>query len=399
LFSEKSRGYIRLELIEISKIFVRIIRLGIFFINIYINRLIKSPAERLLLNFFSRHPPYQYDKMDEFKHGKRKKPHFLILCDHFNYGNSLMGESIGFLAVNNTLIASNLASFDTFYWDIDYSGFPRGDLAVFDKCRAVRPDAIILSSYDPHNKSQPSVETIRILHDDWNIPIIAIWWDTCWIGFWKYVQSILAYVDINIIPENPLLTFLDGKSDEVNRDRFLPLWGTWDPLIYNNPGYNRDINVSFSGQVDGYRSKRIPFIQHLMENNISIDCSLFNSKNPPPHSKYVEILQRSKIVLNFSYSVDFDQLKGRVFEALLCGAMLMENENAQIQCYFTPGEDYVSFNSKEDLVDKIQYYLEHEDERLEIAARGELKVRNFYNHTEFWKKVINKLKEVQELPL
>ena len=59
----------------------------------------------------------------------------------------------------------------------------------------------------------------------------------------------------------------------------------------------------------------------------------------------------------------------------------------------------MSFDSEDDLVDKIKYFLEHEDERLEIAARGELKARQYYNHTEFWGKVINKLKEVQELTL
>lgn len=54
----------------------------------------------------------------------------------------------------------------------------------------------------------------------------------------------------------------------------------------------------------------------------------------------------------------------------------MENENPQTRCYFTPGEDYVSFNSEDDLMDKIKYFLEHEDERLEIAAWGELKARS-----------------------
>ena len=77
--------------------------------------------------------------------------------------------------------------------------------------------------------------------------------------------------------------------------------------------------------------------------------------------------------------MDSHQLNGRVFEAMLCGA--------------------VSVDSEDDLIDKIKYFLEHEDERLEIAARGELKVRQYYNHIEFWEKVINKFKEVQELTL
>ena len=179
----------------------------------------------------------------------------------------------------------------------------------------------------------------------------------------------------------------------------MPLWTPLDPSIYNNPGRDRDIQVSFWGQVGSYRSNRMPYIQHLMDNSVPICCSLFDRGQQPPHSKYVEVLKRSKIGLSFSYSVSAHQLKGRVFETMLCGAMLMESENPQTQCYFTPMQDYVSFDSKDDLVDKTRYYLEHEDERAEIAARGELKVRQYYNHVEFWKRIMDKLEEVKELPL
>ena len=40
-----------------------------------------------------------------------------------------------------------------------------------------------------------------------------------------------------------------------------------------------------------------------------------------------------------------------------------------------------------------------EDERSEIAAHGKEKAWQYYNHTSFWKKVIHKLKKVQELTL
>ena len=38
------------------------------------------------------------------------------------------------------------------------------------------------------------------------------------------------------------------------------------------------------------------------------------------------------------------------------------------------GKDYVSFYSKEDMLNKIAYYLEHEDERKQIAHNGQEKV-------------------------
>lgn len=341
---------------------------------------------------------YKHKEKESYDNGESKKPHFLILRYKYYCANPDMGDSTEKFCLDNCLSATQLATYDTYYWE-DCPLFPQGDWKLLDTCRAIRPDAIILSSYDPQNYRQPSVETIRILRKDWDIPIIAIWWDTCWNGFWESIQPVLPYVDVHVVADNPLLNFIDKSKGGPYYNRFLTLWSPFDPLIYNNTGCNRDINVSFLGQVDGYRSNRMQYIQHLRRNNLPIYCSLFRRTQQPSHGKYVEILNRSKIVLNFSYSLDSHQLKGRVFEAILCGAMLMESENPQTQCYFTPGEDYVSFNSKEDLVDKIKYYLEHEDERSEIAARGELKARKYYNHIEFWGKVINKLKEVQELTL
>jgi len=379
-------------------LFSEILRICRYISNLFI-KISKPVLEKPVIRGIVRHLlNYSHEEQEPSNSGEYKKLHFLILRYNYYCADPDMGDSPEKFFLDNCLSATQLATYNAFYWE-DFSLFPHGDWKLLDKCRAVRLDAIILSSYNPQDYKQPSVETIRILRKNWGIPIIAIWWDTCWNGFWESIQSVLPYIDIHVVPDNPLLDFIDKNKGEPYYNRFLPLWVPLDPLIYFNKGCTRDINVSFFGQVGGYRSYRMKYIQHLMENNVSIYCSLFSRKQQPSHSKYVEILKKSKIVLNFSYSVDSHQLKGRVFEAMLCGAMLLENENPQTRCYFTPGEDYVSFDSEDDLVDKIKYFLEHEDERLEIAARGELKVRKYYNHIKFWRKVISKLKEVQELTL
>ena len=48
--------------------------------------------------------------------------------------------------------------------------------------------------------------------------------------------------------------------------------------------------------------------------------------------------------------------------------------------FFEPFEDYVYFESRQDLMDKIDYYLEHEDERLQIAENGYKKVKEYHNY-------------------
>jgi spore maturation protein CgeB len=76
----------------------------------------------------------------------------------------------------------------------------------------------------------------------------------------------------------------------------------------------------------------------------------------------------------------------------------MESENSLTKQYFTPDVDYVSFDSKADMLDKVRYYLEHEDERQEIAYNGYRKATTEHNHQVFWNRVMDKLAELKVFP-
>ena len=74
--------------------------------------------------------------------------------------------------------------------------------------------------------------------------------------------------------------------------------------------------MAFFGQFSSYRDYRRDYIEYLMEQNISGYIASQNKDVQVEHSKYAEILGRAKIGINFSYSVDKHQLKGRVFEII-----------------------------------------------------------------------------------
>ena len=65
----------------------------------------------------------------------------------------------------------------------------------------------------------------------------------------------------------------------------------------------------------------------------------------------------------------------------------MNMDFKQIDCYFKEFEDYVPFTDEEDLVKKIHYYLQNEEERKRIAANGRNKTIKKYNGDIFWKKI------------
>ena len=70
-------------------------------------------------------------------------------------------------------------------------------------------------------------------------------------------------------------------------------------------------------------------------------------------------------------------------------ALLMESKNSQIAMLFDEGVDYVSFSDKEDLLEKINYYLLNDKEREKIAKSGRSKVLKLYNSDFFLQKIFN----------
>lgn len=78
-------------------------------------------------------------------------------------------------------------------------------------------------------------------------------------------------------------------------------------------------------------------------------------------------------------------LKGiplRAFEIMGAEGFLLTNYQEDFLSFFTPDEDFVYFESREDLLSKIDYYLKNDEERKQIARNGFEKIasRHTYVH-------------------
>lgn len=82
------------------------------------------------------------------------------------------------------------------------------------------------------------------------------------------------------------------------------------------------------------------------------------------------VYDRADINLNISLRSIHSGIPLRVFEILGSGGFLLSNYQTDFADCYIDGEDYVSYESKEDMLDKIDYYLSHEKERSDIAANG-----------------------------
>lgn len=82
------------------------------------------------------------------------------------------------------------------------------------------------------------------------------------------------------------------------------------------------------------------------------------------------IFKKSKINLNISLRSIREGIPLRAMDILGSGGFLLSNYQSGFFDVFTPGEDMVLFESKDDLINKCAYYLKHEKERMQIATNG-----------------------------
>lgn len=90
-----------------------------------------------------------------------------------------------------------------------------------------------------------------------------------------------------------------------------------------------------------------------------------------------KVFHLSKINLNISFKQITVGMPLRALEILGAGGLLFSNYQEELVENFRPGEEFVMYENAEDAIEKVKYYLEHEDERQEIAKKGHEAVKRF----------------------
>lgn len=85
---------------------------------------------------------------------------------------------------------------------------------------------------------------------------------------------------------------------------------------------------------------------------------------------YVKVLNAAKICLCILSKCNHNQSAGRTFEIPAVGSFMLAERTAEQATYYEEGKEAEFFSSAEELVEKAEYYLAHEEERKAIARRG-----------------------------
>lgn len=86
------------------------------------------------------------------------------------------------------------------------------------------------------------------------------------------------------------------------------------------------------------------------------------------------VFRHSKINLNITLRSIQNGIPLRAMDIMGAGGFLLTNYQSDFNRHFIDGEDFVSFQSPADMLEKAAYYLTHEEERQQIAKNGWKKV-------------------------
>ena len=106
-----------------------------------------------------------------------------------------------------------------------------------------------------------------------------------------------------------------------------------------------------------------------------------------------KIFYLSKINLNISLSSIETGIPQRVLDIMGCGGFVLTNYQPEIEDLFEIGKEIEVFHNVDELIEKCNYYLTHERERLTIAMNGYKKIRDAFSYPNQLQKMISLMQE------
>ena len=167
--------------------------------------------------------------------------------------------------------------------------------------------------------------------------------------YFQLEKSDGSFSDLGLIFQTTVLGF---KIAEIERRRALiELSKHYRVNVYSNSDVSDLFRIQYCGSVDYW-------------------------------SEMPKVFRASKINLNFTIPNIKSGIPLRIWDVLGSGGFLLTNYQAEIPYYFEEGKDLVCFDGTDDLSEKVRYYLEHEEERREIAQNGYWKVKEKHGYIE-----------------
>jgi hypothetical protein len=209
----------------------------------------------------------------------------------------------------------------------------------------------------------------------------------------RYWRRSVALYDVHVTTKTHNIDELYAAG--ARRVVFTPK--SYDPHTHRPLALSEADRVAFGarvGFIGSWEAERARSIRFLGEHGIPVRVwgAGWDRLGPPPPAvrienrglygmEYAMGINGTDINLCFLRKSNRDRQTARSIEIPACGAFMLAERTDEHLELFREGEEADFFASDRELLDKIRYYLEHDDERRRIARAGRRRcLRSGYDH-------------------
>lgn len=306
----------------------------------------------------------------------------LCVLGQHNYGDPARGlgyEYVNFLPALTQLgyAVTQFESFDR----TPYSDFADMNRKLLETIERVQPDLVfcVLMGYEIWTETLDRIRRVGgALLLNWGT-------DDSW-KYEQYARFVAPHLDCYATTYPEALT--KARSDGLNNFA-LTQWAASDAALAPPlPAAQCRYRVSFIGSAYGNRRGRI---EDLRRRGIEVDCFGYGWPNGPvPSAEIPRIMRESVVSLNFGDSgtqlrglrpYRSRQIKARVFEVPGAGGFLLTEGAEHLADYYRAGEEIETFDSRDELAEKLRYYLDRPVARDRIARAGHERTRREHTYS------------------
>lgn len=343
----------------------------------------------MIMKVVAEHPvtyvPDAYVLFNYFEDGRfssfRRKPIVLFVGDYYCAGNKNMGISEWETNIWKSLESTELVNVGQFHLDkYYYHTGNRGDDALIERVKEIKPDFVVLVMYKEFGIDPTAINFLTITEMSKLTKIISIWGDL------EASEQVVLSQKI----AHCCYKVIGTANEEIASGLgYTYMHVPKDPRAFNNPNKERDIDVLFNGSFGAGREERREVLQFLLDNGIKLTAGGSEGGDHFSTEEYADRYKRAKIAISFSRARGKDVVNARPFEAMLCGAMIVAQKSEEMKKLWDEDVDYISWDSKEELLNVINAYLKNPEEIEEVAYNGQMMTQQSYSAKTFWEKVLS----------
>lgn len=199
--------------------------------------------------------------------------------------------------------------------------------------------------------------------------------------FWRHYRNGLQYADVGFVYRFKNID--EYKNVGCNCVKMLRAYYIKERNYCLPEIREKDLDVVFLGHYE--EDERGDYIRALASEGITVGITdrtweEFETGNTRIiklqncHERYNELLNRAKIAIVFLSKINNDTYTRRCFEIPATKVLMVSPYTEDLASMFLEDKEVIFYRNREEFVDKIKYYLQHDEKRLQIANNGYMRL-------------------------